>query len=78
MKTETDIAVRKKCSDQKMLEFIYKNIKYPQVAKDNNIEGTVVLKFVVDEKGRVGNINIIKDIGANCGKRSRKSSEIDE
>jgi len=64
---ESDMAVRKKCADQKMLEFIYKNIKYPPIAKDNNIEGTVVLKFVVDEKGKVGNIQILKDIGANCG-----------
>ena len=69
---ESDIKVRKKCSDQKMLEFIYKNIKYPQVAKENNIEGTVVLKFVVDEKGRVDNIIILKDIGANCGHEAER------
>jgi protein TonB len=69
---ESDIAVRKQCSDQKMLEFIYKNIKYPQVAKDNNVEGTVVLKFVVDEKGKVGNIHILKDIGANCGHEAER------
>ena len=69
---ESDIKIRKKCSDQKMLEFIYKNIKYPSVAKDNNIQGTVVLKFVVNEKGKIENINILKDIGATCGQEAER------
>ena len=70
--SESDIKVRKKCSDQKMLEFIYKNIKYPSVAKDNNIQGTVVLKFVVNKKGKIENINILKDIGATCGQEAER------
>jgi protein TonB len=69
---ESNIEVRKRCADQKLLEFIYKNIKYPPVARDNHIEGTVILKFVIDEKGRVDNINILKDIGGNCGKEAER------
>ena len=67
---EADEKLRKECSNQKLLEFIYKNIEYPAVAKDNHIEGTVVLKFVIDEKGKVDKITILKDIGANCGQEA--------
>lgn len=39
---------------QKALEnFFEKNIAYPQDATDNNVEGTVLLNFSVDEKGKV-------------------------
>ncbi len=69
---ESNIEVKKRCSDQKLLDFIYKNIKYPSVARNNHIEGTVILKFVIDEKGRVDNINILKDIGGNCGKEAER------
>jgi TonB family protein len=69
---EPDVAARKSCSDQKLIEFIYQNIEYPSIAKENHIEGTVVLKFVIDEKGRVDNIVILKDIGANCGKEAER------
>lgn len=67
---ESDVNVRKECSNKKLLEFIYENIKYPAVAKDNGVQGTVVLKFVVDERGNVGNIQLVKDIGANCGQEA--------
>lgn len=40
--------------------FFVKNIKYPQPAKDQGIEGTVYLTFVVDTKGDVREIKIAK------------------
>ncbi len=39
---------------EKALEnFFEKNIQYPQEATDNNAEGTVLLNFAVDEKGKI-------------------------
>lgn len=57
----------KACAQQKMLEFIYKNIKYPPIARENGVEGTVVIRFVVDETGKVKEPEILRDIGAGCG-----------
>lgn len=34
--------------------FFEKNIEYPQTASDNGVEGTVIISFTVDEKGKVG------------------------
>ncbi|CAN5909002.1 energy transducer TonB [soil metagenome] len=42
--------------------FFVKNIKYPQAAKDDGIQGTVVLTFIVDTKGDVRDIKIAKGV----------------
>jgi periplasmic protein TonB len=43
-----------------LLKFITENLKYPQEAIVNNIEGKVFLKFVVSSDGSVKRIEIIK------------------
>lgn len=58
---------KKACSQTRMLEFIYKNIKYPAIARDNNISGTVVIRFVVTETGAIEDAEIVRDIGGDCG-----------
>lgn len=57
----------KQCADKKMLEFIYKNIRYPQIARENNVQGTAVVTFVIEKDGSISNIEIIRDPGAECG-----------
>lgn len=58
------------CSQKNLLEFIYKNIRYPAVARDNNISGTVVVRFVVTETGAIEKAEILRDIGAKCGEEA--------
>ena len=58
---------RKKCADEKMLQFIYSNLKYPALAKENRVEGMVVVKFVIQKDGAITQAEIIRDIGAGCG-----------
>ncbi|MBK8056105.1 MAG: TonB family protein [Saprospiraceae bacterium] len=58
---------RDDCAKTKMLEYIYQNLKYPQEARKNQVEGQVVLQFVVRDDGSLGNIKIARDIGAGCG-----------
>ena len=48
-------------------KFIADNIKYPQLAKENNITGRVFVSFVVEKDGRVGQVKILRDIGGGCG-----------
>ena len=60
-------AERKQCADKKMLEFIYKNIKYPAIARENGVEGMVVIQFVVEKDGSISQPKIARDIGAQCG-----------
>lgn len=60
------------CAQKTMLEFIYSNIKYPHIARENGIEGTVVLQFVVDKDGSINDLKIVKDIGGGCGAEAKR------
>ncbi|MFM9947396.1 MAG: energy transducer TonB [Saprospiraceae bacterium] len=63
-------AIKKACADRKMLEFIYSRIKYPLKARQNGVEGMVVLTFIVEKDGTMSNITLLRDIGAGCGEES--------
>ena len=58
---------RKTCAEKKLLDFIYSNIKYPAIARENNIQGTVVLSFVVEKDGSITDAKALRDIGGQCG-----------
>ena len=47
---------------QSMQEFIKNNLNYPDLAKENNIEGKVYLKFVVRSTGEIDNIQIARGV----------------
>jgi protein TonB len=52
--------------EQKMLEYIAKNIKYPPVARENGIQGRVYVTFVVDKEGKIKDAKILRGIGGGC------------
>ena len=61
---------RKICADQEMLKFIYKNIKYPALARENGIEGMVVIRFIVNKNGSLSDYEIVREIGGGCGEEA--------
>lgn len=52
--------------------YLAQNIRYPVAAKEDGIQGRVVLQFVVDRDGSVTNIVIQRDIGGGCGKEAER------
>ena len=62
----------KKCAEEKMLEFIYGNIKYPAVARENGIEGRAIIQFVVQKDGTVQDIKVVRDPGGGTGKEAER------
>jgi len=63
----TDIKQRAECAQTKMLEYIYQNLKYPTLARQQGISGQCVAQFIVSTDGTIENIKIVKDIGEGCG-----------
>lgn len=57
---------RKKCSEEKMFQAIFTNLKYPKEAREKGIEGTVFVKFVIQKDGSVANIETLKSVGYGC------------
>lgn len=51
-------------------KYLAEQVRYPDIAKENGIEGTVVIQFVVNEKGEISNAFIVKDIGGGCGEEA--------
>lgn len=50
-----------------LLQFLATTIQYPELARANNIQGTVAATFIVNRDGSVSDAVIIKDIGGGCG-----------
>jgi len=45
-----------------LLKYIAENTKYPEIAKENNIQGKVIVKFCVTSKGLVEQVSIFKGV----------------
>ena len=50
----------------KMMEFIQKNIKYPMMARESDIQGRVFVNFVVEPDGTITNVTVMRGIGGGC------------
>jgi len=51
---------------EKMAEFLGKNIVYPEEAKKKNIQGTVLVSFVVEKNGKITDAKVVIGIGGGC------------
>lgn len=47
-------------------KFIQRNLRYPEMAMEREIEGKVFVSFVVEKDGTISNVNIVKGIGGGC------------
>ncbi len=44
------------------LKFLYDNLKYPSVDKAGNVQGTVYLNFLVNKKGEIKKVKILRGV----------------
>ena len=49
-----------------IMRYLQENIKYPQSAKDNKIEGRVFVTFVVEKDGSITNATVLRGIDKEC------------
>jgi protein TonB len=50
-----------------LMKFLQKNIRYPSLARENGLEGKVIVKFYVDKDGTVRDPVVLKDgVGGGC------------
>jgi TonB family protein len=52
--------------EKAMMEYVAKNVKYPQEAKDKEIQGRVFVSFVVEKDGSVSTVKVMRGIGGGC------------
>ena len=52
--------------EAKLLEYVAKNTKYPQIARESGIQGRVFIGFVVETDGSISNVKVLRGIGGGC------------
>ena len=45
-----------------LMKFLSNNIRYPESAQQNDIQGRVIVKFVVEKDGSIGNVTVVKGV----------------
>ena len=58
--------------DSALQSYTKKNLKYPDAARESNITGRVVVQFMVDEKGLVSRVKVIRGIGGGCDEEAKR------
>jgi protein TonB len=53
-------------------KFLQKNIRYPQIAKENGVQGKAYLQFIVERDGSLTDIKIIKSPGSGTGEEAAR------
>jgi outer membrane biosynthesis protein TonB len=48
-----------------LIALLSKNIEYPSYEQKNNIEGEVIVEFVIDKNGNCGNFTVLKSSSQN-------------
>jgi protein TonB len=46
--------------------YLNKNIHYPDAARENGIQGRVIVQFVVNEDGGISEAQVVRGIGGGC------------
>jgi periplasmic protein TonB len=52
--------------DQALTKFIKDNLRYPEIARENNVQGKVFASFIVEIDGRLTNFKILRGLGYGC------------
>jgi protein TonB len=58
--------------EAKLMEFVAKNIKYPQIARETGIQGRVFVGFVVEPDGSISNVKLLRGIGGGCDEEAMR------
>ena len=48
--------------DAALMKFLSSHINYPPMAAENNVQGKVIVQFVVDKTGKVGEVAVVRSV----------------
>lgn len=49
-----------------MIDYLKRNLKYPEEAKKKGVQGRVTLRFVVNDDGKIGDVTVIRGLAPDC------------
>ena len=45
-----------------MYSWVFKNLRYPEIAAENNISGKVYVQFTVNSRGKVQDVVVLREV----------------
>ncbi|MDQ3049640.1 MAG: TonB family protein [Bacteroidota bacterium] len=58
--------------EAQLVKYLSENIKYPAIARENGITGTVFVTFVVGPEGIVKDVKVLRGIGGGCDEEAKR------
>jgi periplasmic protein TonB len=58
--------------DKALLKYLAENTKYPEIAKENGIQGRVFVQFVIDKNGNVSQVSIARGVDPYLDKEAKR------
>lgn len=58
--------------EQALLAYVASHVKYPEIAKEQDVQGIVQLRFVVLENGSIGDVQIVKSLESHCDAEAKR------
>ncbi len=52
--------------EEKLFKFLKDNITYPIKARENNVQGTVYVSFVIEKTGKINDVRVARGISIEC------------
>ncbi|MCK9208711.1 MAG: TonB family protein, partial [Salinivirgaceae bacterium] len=53
-------------------KYISQHVVYPEIAKENGIQGKVFVQFVVNARGKITNVTVVRGIDPSCDREAIK------
>lgn len=53
-----------------LMDYLKKNIQYPETAKKAGVQGRVILQFVVDKDGSIDNVSVLRGVNPDLDKEA--------
>lgn len=59
--------------DKEMMRYLAQQIRYPEMAREANIQGTVYVEFTVHTNGNISNVRLLRGIGHGCDEEAMRA-----
>ena len=69
---QVDIMPEYQGGTNEMVNFIGKNLKYPEQAVKANVIGKVIVKIIIEKDGSVNSVSFLKGIGFGCDEEAMR------
>lgn len=68
--TAREVKPHYKSGDQDFIKYLSKKIYYPDYERANNIQGVVMLQFIVEKNGKISNVKVTRHVSENLDKEA--------